>query len=75
MQTDVSDMLWQMVGTAIHDVAERSVVKNHINEERLKVEIDEVTLSGAIDVQIVSGKKVKILDYKFCGVYSVKLKV
>tara|TARA_R110000751_G_scaffold94054_1_gene183569 strand:- start:582 stop:1475 length:894 start_codon:yes stop_codon:yes gene_type:complete len=71
MQTDVSDMLWQMVGTAIHDVAERSVVKNHINEERLKVEIDEVTLSGAIDVQIVSGKKVKILDYKFCGVYSV----
>lgn len=71
MQTDVSDMLWQMLGTALHNVAEKSQVKNHINEERLVCKIEGVTLSGAIDVQIVNGNKVSVIDYKFCSSFSV----
>ena len=51
METDVSDMLWSMMGTALHVVAERSQVDNHTNEERLYVEMDGVVLSGAIDLQ------------------------
>lgn len=71
LQTDVSDLLWQMMGTALHNVAEKSEVANHINEERLTLEIDNVTLSGAIDVQSISKKSVKVIDYKFCSVWSV----
>tara|TARA_R100001224_G_scaffold112053_1_gene93575 strand:+ start:631 stop:1506 length:876 start_codon:yes stop_codon:yes gene_type:complete len=72
LKSDVSDMLWSMMGTALHSIAEKSKVKHHINEERLKVEIQNVTLSGAIDIQKISQKKVEIIDYKFCGVYSVQ---
>ena len=73
METDVTEMLWQMIGTALHNVAEKSQVENHINEERLTCEIEGVTLSGAIDVQMLSplGNKVTIIDYKFCSAYSV----
>ena len=71
LQTDVSDLLWQMMGTALHNVAEKSQVKNHINEERIKLKIDNVTLSGAIDVQVISNNQVRLIDYKFCSVYSV----
>ena len=71
METDVSDMLWQMLGTALHNVAEKSEVENHINEQRLIHEIDGVTLSGAIDVQVLENDGVSIIDYKFCSAWSV----
>ena len=72
LEQDVSDMLWQLVGTAIHNAAEKSEAKNHKLEERLKVEIEGVTLSGAIDVQQMTSEGVVIVDYKFTSVYSVR---
>ncbi|NBS70317.1 hypothetical protein EBT31_15605, partial [bacterium] len=45
--TDVSDMLWQMLGSALHVVMERGQTKGHITEERIFVDIDGVTISGA----------------------------
>ena len=33
MEQDVADMLWMLLGTALHVVAERSEVDNHTNEE------------------------------------------
>lgn len=71
METDISSMLWQMMGTALHNVAENSEVKDYINEQRLIHTIEGVTLSGAIDVQVIDGNDVTIIDYKFCSVYSV----
>lgn len=72
IETDVSDMLWQLVGTALHNAAEKSGAKNHMLEERLKIEIDGATLSGAIDVQQMTDEGVVIFDYKFTSVYSVR---
>ena len=71
METDISSMLWQMMGTALHNVAENSEVKDYVNEQRLIHTIEGVTLSGAIDVQVIDGNDVTIIDYKFCSVYSV----
>ena len=71
METDVADLLWSMMGTALHVVAERSQVDNHTNEERLYVEIDGVTLSGAIDLQYEEDGAVDITDYKFTSAWAV----
>jgi hypothetical protein len=71
MEQDVADMLWQMMGSALHVVAERSEVPNHINEERLFVEMDGVILSGAIDLQEQTDDGVIITDYKFTSAWSL----
>lgn len=71
MEQDVADMLWSLMGSALHVVAERGETENHVTEERLTVEIDNVTLSGAIDLQHIVGNKCVITDYKFTSVWSV----
>jgi hypothetical protein len=71
MEQDVADMLWSLMGSALHVVAERGQTENHITEERLTVEIDKVTLSGAIDLQHIVGGVCKITDYKFTSVWSI----
>lgn len=71
MEQDVSDMLWQMLGSALHVVMERGQTENHITEERLFVEIDGVTISGAIDLQEETPFGVVITDYKFTSAWAV----
>ena len=72
MEQDVSDMLWSLLGSALHVVAERSEIANHVNEERLFLDIDGVTLSGAIDLQHIDGKNVEITDYKFTSAWALR---
>jgi hypothetical protein len=72
MTEDVADTLWRMLGTALHSVAERSQVENHTSEERLFVDVDGITLSGAIDLQREEDGAIEITDYKFTSVYSLK---
>jgi len=71
MEQDVTDMLWSMLGSALHVVAERSEVENHLNEERLFIEIDGVVLSGSIDLQKQVKGGVELADYKFTSVWAV----
>ena len=71
MEQDVADMLWSLMGSALHVVAERGQTENHITEERLTVEIDKVTLSGAIDLQHIVDGVCEITDYKFTSVWSI----
>ena len=71
MEQDVTDMLWSMLGSALHVVAERSEVIDHLNEERLFMEIDGVTLSGSIDLQQHVKGGVALKDYKFTSVWAV----
>lgn len=71
MEEDVTDMLWSMMGSALHVVAERSEVENHLNEERLFLEIDGITLSGSIDLQEQTKRGVNLTDYKFTSVWAV----
>ena len=72
LEQDVSDMLWSMMGSALHVVAERSQVADHISEERLFLDVDGVRLSGAIDLQRVDGDMVDIVDYKFTSAWSLR---
>ena len=72
MEQDVSDMLWQLLGSALHVVAERGVAEGHITEERLIAEVDGVKLSGAIDIQKVESDGVTITDYKFTSAWALR---
>ena len=72
MEQDVADMLWSLLGSALHVVAERSEVPNHINEERLFLEMDGVVLSGAIDLQYEEDDFVDITDYKFTSAWALR---
>lgn len=71
MEQDVSEMLWALMGSALHVVAEGGQTKGHVTEERLFVDVDGVTLSGAIDLQKHSGNVCEITDYKFTSVWSL----
>lgn len=68
---DVSDMLWPLLGSALHVVAERGVAEDHLTEERIVADVDGVKVSGAIDLQEMTPEGVVITDYKFTSAYSV----
>lgn len=68
---DVSDMLWALLGSALHVVAERASAEDHVTEERIVAEIDGVKVSGGIDLQEMTPDGVIITDYKFTSAYSV----
>lgn len=72
MEQDVSDMLWQLLGSALHVVAERGAAEGHITEERLFTEVDGVRLSGAIDIQKVTDEGIVITDYKFTSAWALR---
>jgi len=71
MEQDVTDTLWSMLGSALHVVAERSEVHDHLNEERIYVEVDDVVLSGSIDLQQQVKGGIALKDYKFTSVWAV----
>jgi len=71
IEVDVSDMIWSIIGTAIHGVLEKGQDANHIVEQRLHSVFDGWNLSGAIDLQIVHADGIEINDYKNVGVWSV----
>lgn len=71
ISTDVTDLMWQMLGSALHVVMERGQTDGHITEERITAEIDGVTLSGQIDLQSEEDGGVVITDYKFCSAWAV----
>jgi len=72
MEQDVSDMLWSLLGSALHVVAERGQRDGYTTEERLFVEIDGVTLSGAIDIQKSTPEGILITDYKFTSAWAIR---
>lgn len=71
IETDVSDMLWSMLGSALHVVMERGVTEGWVSEERLFLEMDGVTISGAIDLQHNTAFGTEIIDYKMTSAWSV----
>ena len=71
VEQDVSDMLWSMLGSALHVVMERGDTEGWTMEERLFHEVDGVTISGAIDLQHDAEGGVVIIDYKFTSAWAV----
>lgn len=72
IESDVSDMIWPLLGTAVHHMLESGPAKGNVTmEERLFVSIDGWTLSGAIDHQEEIDGRIHISDYKVTSVWSV----
>lgn len=71
IEMDVTEMMWSMLGSALHVVMERGQTDNHITEERLHTTVDGVTISGAIDLQQEDNGSVIITDYKFTSAWAV----
>lgn len=69
--TDVSQMLWSLLGSALHVVMERGETSGWIKEERLFAEVDGVAISGAIDLQEEGEGGITIYDYKFTSAWAV----
>ena len=71
MTQDVSDMLWSLLGSALHVVMERGETEGWTKEERLFAEVDGVKISGAIDLQEETPDGIVIHDYKFTSAWAV----
>jgi len=71
MEEDVSEKLWAVLGTAAHKMFEDTAEGQFISEERVFLEVEGWTISGAIDVQHVEADGITIIDYKTCSVWSV----
>jgi hypothetical protein len=72
IESDVSDMIWPLLGTAVHHMLESGPAKGNVTmEERLFVNINGWALSGAIDHQEEIDGKIHISDYKVTSVWSV----
>ena len=71
IEQDVSDMMWPLLGSALHVVMERGDTEGWISEERLFTELDGATISGAIDLQEKTPDGVNIIDYKFTSAWAV----
>lgn len=72
MEQDVSEMLWSLLGSALHVVAERGQAEGHITEQRIHVAVDDVMLSGAIDLQHEEDGQIVITDYKFTSAWALR---
>lgn len=73
---DLSDRLWSLIGTALHEVVQKGADNEHLAEERLFLEANGWRVSGGIDLQRLSMGPdglpvVAISDYKLTSAWSV----
>jgi len=71
IETDASEMVWALFGSAVHNILEHGKGENHIVEQRLGTDVDGWRLSGAIDLQEEDEDGIGIKDYKVTGAWSV----
>ena len=71
VEQDVSDMLWSLLGSALHVVMERGLTPGYIPEQRLFYDLDGVTVSGQIDLQQETPTGIVLIDYKFTSAWAV----
>ena len=70
MEVDVADMIWQMMGSAVHNILENAKTANHTMEERLFIDVDGVIVSGAIDLQEETVEGVLVTDFKVTSAWA-----
>lgn len=70
IEQDVSDMLWLVLGSAVHGIMENAQEADcEIKEERLKVDFNGYLLSGQFD--LYNGETETITDYKTASVWKI----
>jgi hypothetical protein len=70
IEQDASEMVWSVVGSAIHNFLEQGKDEHHIVEQRIHVEHDGWHVTGAIDLQEVTPEGIHVKDYKFTSVWA-----
>jgi hypothetical protein len=73
IEVDVTSMLASQFGTFMHGKLEAKEIEGYINEERLYVDVEGITISGQIDLQKDDHDGVEIVDYKFVKAWSVMM--
>jgi hypothetical protein len=63
---EASDLIWSLLGSAMHAVMEKSECDNSINEERLFAKFGDKVISGAIDIY----ENKTVSDYKFTSIWT-----
>lgn len=70
IEKDVSDMIWMLFGTAVHNVLEHhDEASEEIKEERIKIDFEEYILSGQFD--LYNDKTKTVTDYKTASVWKI----
>jgi hypothetical protein len=70
LEQDVSDMVWSIVGSAMHNFLEHGKDENHVVEQRIHTEFDGWHITGAVDLQEVESDGIHVKDYKFTSVWA-----
>ena len=70
IEQDASEMVWSVVGSAIHNFLEQGKDEHHIVEQRIHVEHDGWHVTGAIDLQEITPQGIHVKDYKFTSVWA-----
>lgn len=70
---DVSEMVWKVLGTAIHEIFEKAASNAYVSEERLSHPVNGTLISGAIDYQFEDDGEVDLKDYKSTSTYKITL--
>ena len=68
IETDASDMLWMLLGKAMHHILETGNHANSIIESRLQVTVGDIVLSAKPDLYHIADKSID--DYKVTSAYS-----
>ncbi len=71
LEQDVSDMVWSLFGSAIHNVLEHGKDDNHVVEQRIHATHDGWHISGAVDLQVINPAGHDIKDYKTTSAWAV----
>jgi hypothetical protein len=71
LEEDASDSVWSIFGSAVHNILQHGRDDNHVVEQRLHIEFDGWSISGAIDLQEVYDDGIVISDYKVTSAWSV----
>lgn len=69
MEKDISEEWWATFGSAIHYILEMGVDHTQTPEERLFLNVNGWTISGAIDLQTPVEGGIRISDYKVTTAY------
>lgn len=70
---DVSELVYRVMGTAIHTVFENAASNSYVAEERLEYEVDGTLISGQIDLQYEDDDEVDLKDFKSTSVFKAMM--
>jgi len=68
---DVSDGLWRLLGTAVHEVISKAGVTEGFQEERLRADFGDLYVTGQADLWESTPSGGKVTDWKITSVWSI----